>query len=71
MSLFLNGTVWKVWGLHNDRRLIQGQMNQAQIRILEIEQQIEQAKDPYFIERQARDKMDMVSEDDLVFVFPD
>lgn len=31
--------------------------------------QIKQAKDPVFIERQAKDKLDMVDEHDLVFVF--
>ncbi|AGH94934.1 hypothetical protein A11Q_714 [Pseudobdellovibrio exovorus JSS] len=34
-----------------------------------LDMQISQAKDPSFIERQALDKLDMVGEHDLVFVF--
>lgn len=33
--------------------------------------QIKQAKDQSFIARQAKDKLDMVGEHDLVFVFPE
>ena len=71
LTLFLNGTVWKIWSLSNDKKNIQEQIQQARFSILDIEKQMKQAKDPYFIERQARDKMDMVSENDLVFVFSD
>ncbi len=71
LTLFLNGTLWKIWGLTKDKKNIQEQIQQAQVSIFDIEKQMKQAKDPYFIERQARDKMDMVSENDLIFVFPD
>ncbi len=71
ISLFLNGTVWKVWGLYRDRTVIKEQISQAQITIKSYDQQMIQAKDATFIEHQARDKMDLVSENDLVFVFPE
>ena len=71
ISLFLNGTVWKVWGLYRDQTVIKEQINQARMTIKSFDQQMIQAKDSTFIEHQARDKMDLVSENDLVFVFPE
>ncbi len=71
ISLFLNGTVWKVWGLYRDQSVIKEQINQARITIKSYDQQMVLAKDSTFIEHQARDKMDLVGENDLVFVFPE
>jgi len=71
ISLFLNGTVWKVWGLYRDETVIKEQIIQAGVAIKNYDQQMLQAKDVTFIEHQARDKMDLVGENDLVFVFPE
>lgn len=71
ISLFLNGTVWKVWGLYRDRTVIAEQINQSNLAIKGFDLQMVKAKDSSFIEHQARDKMDLVEENDLVFVFPE
>ncbi len=71
ISLFLNGALWKVWGLRRDFSTIRDQIASAQKQSSVLDMQIYQAKDPVFIERQARDKLDMVSEKDLIFVFPE
>jgi cell division protein FtsB len=71
ISLFLNAGLWKVWGLRRDFSTIEDQINMAQKQSSILDMQIRQAKDPAFIERQARDKLDMVSESDLIFVFPE
>jgi hypothetical protein len=55
-SLLVNGALWRVWGLHRDISVIV---------------HIKQAKDPVYIERLAKDKLDLVNRDDLVFVFAD
>ena len=69
LSLFINGTLWRVWGLRRDQATILEQIDSTQKRSVLVDVQIKQAKDPVFIERQARDKQHMVSENDLVFVF--
>ncbi len=71
LSLFLNGALWRVWGLHRDLDTIQQQITGAQKQATLLDMQIHQAKDPVFIERQARDKLDLVGEHDLIFVFPE
>ena len=71
LTLFVNGTLWRVWGLRNDQKTIAEQIKSTQKQATFLDVQIKQAKDPSFIERQARDKLDMVSEKDLIFVFPE
>ena len=69
ISLFINGTLWRVWGLRRDRATITDQIESTQRQSEKLDVQIKQAKDPSYIERQARDKQDMVGENDLIFVF--
>lgn len=71
LTLFVNGTLWRVWGLRNDQKTIVEQIKSTQKQATFLDVQIKQAKDPSFIERQARDRQDMVSDNDLVFVFSD
>ncbi|MFN3697521.1 MAG: septum formation initiator family protein [Pseudobdellovibrio sp.] len=71
LTLFLNGTLWKLWGLYRDQKTIIEQTSHAQAQIVSLDMQLKQAKDPAFIERQARDKMDLVGDHDLIFVFPE
>lgn len=71
LTLFVNGTLWRVWGLRRDQSTIIEQISSTQKKATFLDVQIKQAKDPSFIERQARDRQDMVSENDLVFVFSD
>lgn len=70
-TLFLNGTLWKLWGLYRDENTITQQSFEMKAQMTVIDQQIRQATDTTFIERQARDKMDLVGDHDLIFVFPE
>jgi cell division protein FtsB len=69
LSLFFNGALWRIWSLRHDLSTIKGQIGNSKEQSKALDMQIKQAKDPSFIERQAKDKLDMVGEHDLVFVF--
>lgn len=69
-SLMINGTVWKVWGLYRDEARFKMEIEKAKVDTQLVENQMIMAKDPHYIERMAKDKMDLVSENDLVFIFP-
>lgn len=71
VSVLLNGSLFRIWSLRRDHMQLQQQMADTASLTQKLEIQLHQAKDPAFIERQARDKLDMVNEDDLVFVFSD
>lgn len=70
-SILFNGTLWRLWGLHRDEERIHTEIEATRGEISRLNRQLRQAKDPAFIERQARDRLDLVGEKDLVFVFPD
>lgn len=70
-TLVLNGLLWRLWGLHRDFAKLNTEIEDTRNSIAKLSVQLQQAKDPSFIERQARDKLDLVSDKDLVFVFSD
>jgi cell division protein FtsB len=69
VSIILNGNAFKLWGLHRDYDRITEEIMMTKTDIRTLTGQLKQAKDPIYIERQARDKLDLVGEHDLVFVF--
>lgn len=71
ITLLMNGLLWSLWGLHRDFERLTVEISGTITDIEKLNAQLKQAKDPSFIERQARDKLDLVSEKDLVFVFPE
>jgi hypothetical protein len=70
LSALFNGVLWRLWALHRDHDRRFTEMVRAKSSIHQLQLQVEQAKDPVFIERQARDRLDLAGEKDLVFVFP-
>lgn len=68
-SIILNGNAFRLWSLHRDFDRINDEIRQTGQNIASLSEQLKQAKDPAFIERQARDKLDLAGEHDLVFVF--
>ncbi len=69
-TLLLNGNFWRLWNLNRDKerkyREILTTIKETQL----LKKQLEQAKDPDYIEQQAKEKLDFAGENDLVFVFP-
>lgn len=70
-SLVFDGILWRLWGLHHDHARLSGEITSLHAEIGSLDRQLRQARDPAFIERQARDRLDLVGERDLVFVFPE
>ncbi|MGZ3770931.1 MAG: septum formation initiator family protein [Bdellovibrio sp.] len=70
-SIILNGNAFRLWSLHRDFDRINQDIDDTRKNIAMLSGQLKQAKDPAFIERQARDKLDLAGEHDLVFVFPE
>ncbi len=70
-SLLLDGTFIKLWRLQRDRTLLTSRIEQAKTKSKQMEYRIHEAYQTEFIERQARDQLDLVREGDLVFVFSD
>lgn len=57
--------------MYHDQGQLQQEIQTLKARSTELRSKLQKAKDPSFLEREARDRFDLVSEGDLVFVFTD
>jgi len=69
LNLIIDGSLFRLWSLHRDYQTIQGNILSLDQQNAKLKMQLAKAKDPAFLEREARDRFDLVSEGDLVFVF--
>lgn len=69
LNLVLDGSLIRLWSLHRGHGQIQENIAALKAKNQEMKARLKRAKDPAFLEREARDRFDLVSEGDLVFVF--
>lgn|SRR5665811_1878143 len=69
LNLVIDGSLFRLWTLHRDYKTIQQNIQTLEQQTAKLKVQLLKAKDPAFLEREARDRFDLVSEGDLVFVF--
>jgi len=69
IHLVFQGGLFHIARLHGEHGTMQANLIGISEDIARIERKIRQAKDPVFIEQQAKDRLDMAAEDELVFVF--
>ena len=67
--VLLDGTLFRIWSLDRDRDRLAARIEQVKIAIIEKEHQIKETGRSDYIEQQARERLDLVREGDLVFVF--
>ncbi|NUM60338.1 MAG: septum formation initiator family protein [Bdellovibrionaceae bacterium] len=70
VNFFGSGNFIKLLNLDNEVEKLNAMIVKNRVELEKTEKKITQAKDPIFFERQAREKFDLVSKDDLVFIFP-
>ena len=71
LNVVLDGSLFRLWSLHRDQVSIEQNIANLEQQNLDLKKRLLRAKDPAFLEREARDRFDLVSEGDLVFVFSD
>lgn len=69
LSLVASGTLLQLWGLHRNIQKIELETQATSLKLESLNRDLLQAQDPDFIEKQARERFDLVQEGDLVFVF--
>lgn len=69
LNLIADGTALKLYGLHRDQAEMEAKVQDLKAKSKDLEFNIKKASDPAFLEREARDRFDLVEEGDLVFVF--
>ncbi len=71
MAITLDGSLYKYWSLTNSETELDKRIGRITIASNSIKSQIEETKNLGFLERQARDRLDLVGQDEIVFVFSD
>lgn len=68
-SVLINGNVYRLAKHHVKKSELEQQIENEKIEITKIQRQLRQVNDSQYIERQARERLDLVEKDDLLFVF--
>lgn len=71
MAVTLDGSLYKYWSLSNSESELNQRIHRVTTDSQAIKSQIEKTKSLNFLERQARDRLDLVGQDEIVFVFSD
>ncbi len=70
-ALIIDGSAFQYWTLVREHRRLQQSIRVQEKQSDELAGKIKQAKGLEFVEHQARDRLDLVNDDELVFVFSD
>lgn len=71
VNLILDGSLYRYYSLTQDLVGIQDDIEVIKLKNQKLSKQLQATKDPGFLEREARERFDLVRDGDLVFVFSD
>lgn len=71
LVLISDGSVFRLWNLHGDQERITHSIAKLEKDFQVLDGKYLKVNDPDFLEQQARDRLDLASEDELIFVFSD
>lgn len=71
LILISDGSVFRLWNLHGDQERITKNIGKLEKDFQVLDGQYLKVNDPEFLEQQARDRLDLAGEDELIFVFSD
>jgi cell division protein FtsB len=70
-GLVFDGNLIRLWRLNRDSEDLTSRMKVIKSETLNLSKKIDRAREPNFIELEARERFDLANEGDLVFVFSD
>lgn len=70
LILVADGSLLRLWGLHRNEQRMNDRIQAYQRNTEKLQTQLELANRPEFVAEKARDRFDLVGEDEMVFVFP-
>jgi cell division protein FtsB len=69
LGLVVDGALWNIWNLSGEMKRLRSDLVVLKQEMSSVDQSIKQAQQPEFVAREARQRLDMISRDELVFVF--
>jgi cell division protein FtsB len=71
LNSVLDRSLFHLWSLYRDQARLGQELTALQTHSADLKSKLQTANDPSFLEKEARDRFDLVSAGDLVFVFTD
>ena len=71
MHLILDGSVLRMWHLYNSRKVLESRITDMQTKNALVEERLNKLSDSRFLEREVRDRFNLVGEEDIIFIFSD
>lgn len=68
-SLITEGSIWRLYHLQKDQQKMIVKIQEEKSKILKIRQDIKRMRDPSYLEHQARERLELLEKDDLLFIF--
>lgn len=69
--LLLDGSLLQIWSLQREKQDLEKRIAQGATEMKTLVSQIKSAQRLEYVERQARDQLELVQDGDLIFVFSD
>ena len=71
INLVLDGTLFRVFRLNRDLQVVKNRIRHIEEKNQQLEDKIQKASQPDFIEKELRQRLDYTNEGDLIFIFPE
>ncbi len=68
-ALAFDNSLWRLYQIHKSKEILLAKIHEENQKIFKIKQQLEQLKNPAYIEKQARERLEFLEKGDLLFVF--
>lgn len=69
-TLVFDASLWRLYALHKQEQILRNRIHLANEATRTYQGLIEQAKDPHYLKKLAREKFDWLEEDELLYLFP-
>ncbi len=69
VGFIVDGTLYRLYGFYAQEDLLRTKIHTTELEIIELRQKVLEARNPQFLERLARERFNMVGDDELIFVF--
>ncbi len=68
-NTILDGTLFRIWNLYASGKILDRRIATLEKKNIFLEERLKKLSDSKFLEKEVRDRFDLVNEKDLVFIF--
>ncbi len=69
VGVVFNKSLWRLYQIHQSKQVLLSKITEESDKTTKLKQQLDQLKNPAYIEKQARERLEFLEKNDLLFVF--